>query len=179
MTTTKTKSTRSKMVPTQKESQQQHQQKQQQTEASTSTTPSSSSTSTNNNNSNNNNNNNSNNINNSNSNNNNKSSSTLLLPDASPAIDHHLQQFPRDAHHPITVLAKHRLKAGSEADFFEWVDEITAFQSLYSPGFQGSEVIRPYTSYGSTTTTTTTTAAAAGDNEYIFDFSIRYLRTLI
>jgi antibiotic biosynthesis monooxygenase (ABM) superfamily enzyme len=65
------------------------------------------------------------------------------LPNASTAIDYRLQRCPNDASHPITVLAKHRVREGAETDFEAWFKEITTFQSHNYTGYLGSEVIRP------------------------------------
>jgi antibiotic biosynthesis monooxygenase (ABM) superfamily enzyme len=77
------------------------------------------------------------------------------LPDATPAIEHRISQCPRDAQHPITVLAKLTLKVGAEGGFAKWVEDIANAQQSSFPGYLGSEVIRPMN---------------CGDREYISIF---------
>jgi antibiotic biosynthesis monooxygenase (ABM) superfamily enzyme len=75
-----------------------------------------------------------------------QTTSSSSLPDATPAIELRISQCPRDAQHPITVLAKHTLKVGAEAGFAKWVEAITTAQQSSYPGYLGSEVIRPMNS---------------------------------
>jgi antibiotic biosynthesis monooxygenase (ABM) superfamily enzyme len=85
----------------------------------------------------------------------NQTTSSSSLPYATPAIELRISQCPRDAQHPITVLAKHTLKVGAEVGFAKWVEDITIAQQSSYPGYLGSEVIRPMNS---------------GDREYISIF---------
>lgn len=65
------------------------------------------------------------------------------LPDAPPALEQRISQCPNDAKHPISVLAKMRIKVGAEEGFGQWIRDITETQTKSYAGYLGSEVIRP------------------------------------